>query len=134
MKKLVEYRNKAKWATVGTTIGGAVFAAAAAAMESAAETAYYDDLTSSLFSSELAQSWASEKLASDLAVAGAVSSLATLLVAVAGIALMLWMLANLLIAYKTPDDEEEPAIRSTTPSTPAAPARELADEISSNEG
>ena len=56
---------------------------------------------------------ATRTLASDMASANALAAVGALLVGVAGIALMLWMLANLLIAYKTPDEDAAQVAQAT---------------------
>ena len=105
MKKLVEYRNKAKMTTIGTAVGGGAFLGIYALAASEAQSSYYETLTDLSLSSDYAMDLATRTLASDMASANALAAIGAFLVGVAGMALMLWMLANLLIAYKTPDDD-----------------------------
>ena len=102
MKKLIDYRNKAKVATIATAVAAVVLVIIYFAVIDSAQRDYY--ATIAMFDS-LYES-AQEDLA--LATSGATIALALGAVcsAATGISLILWMAANLLIAYKTPDEPE----------------------------
>lgn len=103
MKKLIEYRNKAKYVAIGTAIAAVVLIIIYISVTDSAQQAYYETIAQfdSLYS------YAEEELARANAGASIAMMLGALCSIVAGISTTLWMAANLLIAYRTPDDPEE---------------------------
>lgn len=103
MKKLNSYKDKAKWVTISSGLIGAVMCVVYQIAISQAQAAYYDTLDrySSL------TSYASEKLAENTAAASVILLIGVIALSIAGVAAFMWAAANLLIAYKTDDPEEE---------------------------
>lgn len=99
MQKLIEYRNKAKIATIISAAIAILFVVIYVGLVSTAQANYYDAISSydSLYD------FAAQRLTESMSNAQPALYLGVLSSAVSGISLMLWMLANLLIAYKTPD-------------------------------
>ena len=102
MQKLVDYRNKAKIATILSAAIAVVLLAIYAVTIASAQASYYDTISSY---SNLYE-FAGERLAEVTSSVQPAMYLGIIASAVSGISLTLWMLANLLIAYKTPDEKE----------------------------
>lgn len=102
MQALKSYRNKAKIVALAAFALAVVFTIAYFGSVADAQEAYYKTVIdySSL------GSYAAEDLATAQNAAVPTAILAAISSAVSTVSFVLWMLANLLIAYKTPDKQE----------------------------
>ena len=103
MKKLVEYRDTAKHYAIALFAVAVVLFVIYFMAVYGAQADYYETIADY---SSLATRAASE-LASATSAASVFMYLGVVSTGFAGISFAMWMLANLLIAYKTPDDQEK---------------------------
>lgn len=101
MKKLIDYREKVKIATIVAAVVAVILALVYVGMMASAQASYFDRITDY----SLLSDYAAQHLAEDTSRAQPIMYLAAIASVVSGISLTLWMLANLLIAYKTPDED-----------------------------